>query len=61
MLEISLVNRGNLLDLTMTQFLVYRIGKIHGILRLDSLKTAQIIKGAVERGFIVMLLPLERF
>lgn len=60
-LEISLLNRGDPFDLTMTQFLVYRMGEIDDTVRLDSLKTSQIIQGAVERGFLVMLLPLERF
>lgn len=41
---------------------VYRIGKIDDIVRLDALKIAQIIKGAIERGFFqVIVPPLERF
>lgn len=46
----------------MTQFLVYRIGKRDGIVKLDALKIAQIIKRAIEWGiFSVILPPLERF
>lgn len=37
------------LDLRMTQFLVYRIGKIDDIVRLDALQISQTIKGALER------------
>lgn len=37
------------LDLPMTQFLVYRIGKIDGIVRLDALQISQIVKGPLER------------
>lgn len=50
-LEISWVNKGNPLDLLMTQFLIYRMGKIDGIVRLGALKIAQMITGAIERGF----------
>lgn len=35
----------------MTQFRIYRIGKIDGIVRLGALKIAQMITGAIERVF----------
>lgn len=37
------------LDLPVTQFLVYRIGKIDGIVRLNALQISQMVKGALER------------
>lgn len=37
------------LDLLVMQFLVYRIGKIDGIVRLDALQISQMVKGALER------------
>lgn len=36
------------LDLPMTQSLVYRIWKIDGMVRLDSLQISQIVEGALE-------------
>lgn len=48
LLETSYINMGNALVLPVTQFPDCRKGKIGGIIRIDTLKTAQIMKEARE-------------